>query len=216
MKYFIDTEFQEHKKKILFSKSIDTIDLISIGIVAEDKREYYAICNEFDIKAAWNNKWLRENVIAPIAFEIQSDIYPEVVEDFGNFNNWYGHFTRSRGGVKRLFNIAKKVINEHGKSKEQIAGEIIKFTSKSPFQIIPKEFYAYYADYDWVVFCWLFGRMIDLPKGFPKYCRDLKQMLDEKGNPDFRKAVPKANEHNALADAKWNLKLYNFINRLNN
>ena len=41
-------------------------------------------------------------------------------------------------------------------------------------------FYAYYADYDWVVFCWVFGKMIDLPEGFPMYCRDLKQMIDEK------------------------------------
>ncbi|HJY21383.1 MAG TPA: hypothetical protein VJ279_00780, partial [Hanamia sp.] len=24
-----------------------------------------------------------------------------------------------------------------------------------------------------------FGRMIDLPKGFPMYCKDLKQMLDD-------------------------------------
>lgn len=43
-------------------------------------------------------------------------------------------------------------------------------------------FYAYYADYDWVAFCWLFGNMMDLPKGFPMYCNDLKQMLDEKVN----------------------------------
>lgn len=33
MKYFLDTEFHEDGK---------TIDLISIGIVAEDGREYYA------------------------------------------------------------------------------------------------------------------------------------------------------------------------------
>jgi len=36
------------------------------------------------------------------------------------------------------------------------------------------------SDYDWVLFCSLFGRMIDLPKGFPMYCIDLKQTLDEK------------------------------------
>ncbi len=42
------------------------------------------------------------------------------------------------------------------------------------------EVYGYYADYDWVLFCSLFGRMIDLPKGMPMHCIDLKQMLDEK------------------------------------
>lgn len=63
------------------------------------------------------------------------------------------------------------------------------------------EFWAYYADYDWVVFCQIFGRMIDLPKGFPMYCRDLKQLLDEQ---DLRvtKQDP-STEHSALNDARW-------------
>ena len=55
MKYFIDTEFHNYIKKPLFSKGIDTIELISIGIVSEENREYYAISKDFDIKNAWNN-----------------------------------------------------------------------------------------------------------------------------------------------------------------
>mgnify|MGYP001601647450 CR=1 FL=1 len=94
--------------------------------------------------------------------------------------------------------------------------------------------------------------MIDLPTGFPMYCRDLKQMLDEKigafrsniGYFDLEKhgmkehfedlstapleyklelfkkyhsKYPKQdNEHNALDDAKWNKKLYDFVNFLTN
>jgi len=94
-------------------------------------------------------------------------------------------------------------------------------------------FYAYYADYDWVLFCSLFGRMIDLPKGFPMYCRDLKQMIDEQAsfncrNSDSSDAFEKSllkikehtnypkqeNEHSALDDARWNLELYNFLKSL--
>ena len=97
------------------------------------------------------------------------------------------------------------------------------------------EFYAYYADYDWVLFCSLFGTMMDLPKGFPMYCNDLKQTLDDKANilsvfqnekcPTFEKAIeyitsskpfPKqTNEHNALRDAKWNFELYKFLENIN-
>lgn len=94
------------------------------------------------------------------------------------------------------------------------------------------EIYAYYADYDWVVFCSLFGRMIDLPKGMPMYCRDLKQSMDEAikkwspegnlNNPELiscfknREGFPKQeNEHNALDDAKWNKALYNYLKSLN-
>ena len=62
------------------------------------------------------------------------------------------------------------------------------------------EFWAYYADYDWVAFCQLWGRMLDLPKGWPKYCRDLKQLADEN---NFILPSQKGVEHHALADARW-------------
>lgn len=54
-KYFMDTEFIEYP---------NTIDLISIGIVCEDGREYYAISNEFDESKA--DKWVKENVLSKI------------------------------------------------------------------------------------------------------------------------------------------------------
>lgn len=76
----------------------------------------------------------------------------------------------------------------YGKSNKEIAKEVIEFVEersdgKIPIEILGVktsiEFYGYYCDYDWVVFCWLFGKMIDLPKGFPMYCKDLKQLQDE-------------------------------------
>lgn len=52
MRYFYDTEFIEDGQ---------TIELISIGIVAEDGREYYAVSTDFDPAKA--NAWVRDNVI---------------------------------------------------------------------------------------------------------------------------------------------------------
>lgn len=43
MRYFYDTEFIEDGH---------TIELISIGVVAEDGREYYAVSTEFDPERA--------------------------------------------------------------------------------------------------------------------------------------------------------------------
>lgn len=63
------------------------------------------------------------------------------------------------------------------------------------------EFWAYYADYDWVVLCQVFGRMIDLPRGWPMYCRDLKQLAVDHGDPKLPKQD--TTEHNALNDAEW-------------
>jgi hypothetical protein len=73
------------------------------------------------------------------------------------------------------------------------------------------EIWGYFADYDWVLFCQLFGRMIDLPQNFPKYCLDLKQlMLSKRVN---RSELPKqeGTEHHALHDARWNKKVYDFL-----
>lgn len=66
------------------------------------------------------------------------------------------------------------------------------------------EFWAYYADYDWVLLCQIFGTMMDLPEGFPKHCMDLQQMWVTMGSPAAMKPEQPKNAHNALADAQWN------------
>ena len=70
------------------------------------------------------------------------------------------------------------------------------------------EFWAYYADYDWIALCQLFGRMIDLPSGWPMYCRDIKQEADRRSVQ-----LPKqpSGEHNALSDARWNKMRFDFL-----
>ena len=88
-------------------------------------------------------------------------------------------------------------------SKAAIAAEIELFVHHDK-----PEFWGCFCDYDWVVFCWLFGSMVDLPSGYPMYCRDLKQLLDETG---AAKLPDPAGEHNALVDAKWNMKLHKHI-----
>lgn len=55
MKYFYDTEFLEDGK---------TIELISIGIVAEDGREYYAINDDMPYSRIAEDAWLMDNVVA--------------------------------------------------------------------------------------------------------------------------------------------------------
>ncbi|WP_127782474.1 polyadenylate-specific 3'-exoribonuclease AS [Rhodococcus sp. X156] len=52
MRYFYDCEFIEDGT---------TIDLVSIGVAAEDGREYYAVSTEFNPDKA--GKWVRANVL---------------------------------------------------------------------------------------------------------------------------------------------------------
>jgi hypothetical protein len=223
MKFFLDTEFHEYKKdsRILGirTSSIDTIELISVGIITENGESFYEICNEFDVESAWSNDWLRDNVIHKIfldllVMETELNLIQTNTDEFNIHNLSY-------------------LLREHGSTKSSIACGIKEFVYKNS-QIdnpelnenwekikhqFPVEFYGYYADYDWVVICWIFGRMIDMPKGFPFYCKDLKQMLDEAnvGDDWLQDNCPQSeDEHNALADAKWNLLLYNaLINKSN-
>lgn len=211
MKYYLDTEFLEGKQDksflgIKYGETKPTIDLISIGIVSEDDRKYYAISKDFNIKEAWNRwqprtgcgdrnntdpkyYWLRENVLKPIYKELHDK------------ENLHARQALHRANVyieETSFNFTyrnlKKLIHKYGKSNKQIAEEVIEFCSsesaiKSKLQQVKNnniiassvfpEFYAYYADYDWVVFCQLFGTMMQLPKGLPMYCIDLKQELDK-------------------------------------
>jgi 3' exoribonuclease, RNase T-like len=152
MKYFLDTEFME-------SGHLFPVTLLSIGIVAADGREFYAVNKEADRTLA--NDWVKANVIPHL------------------------------GETNKLSHV-------------DIGHAVLGFVSEEK-----PEFWGYYADYDWVVFAQLFGAMIDLPKGWPMYCRDIKQLCDSLGNPKLPEQGK--NEHNALADARWNQKAYNFL-----
>jgi len=254
-KFYLDTEFCEGFKKPFkwlptigkFNKPYHTIELISIGLVDENDRTYYAISKDFDIDWAWGRYqidhsgrypkkvyWLRENVLRPIYQELLTEqryareYHPALVYPF----------------CKRTL---KTLIKWSGKRKQKIASDIIEFIfdadgtgfkswqgfSDDYYKALcnndkfeKPEIYAHYCNYDWVVFCSLFGNMSELPKSFPMYCRDLKHMMDETAI----KAQPKSkdtswlslhpyyprhgNEHNALADAKFNKQLHEFLHKL--
>jgi len=144
MRFWFDTEFIEDGR---------TIDLISIGIVADDERRYYAISNEFDPNKA--RQWVKDHVLSQL------------------------------------------LAREHRKSRAQIAEEILEFVGLGT----KPEFWAYYAAYDWVCLCQLYGSMMQLPETWPRYCRDLKQWCEMLGDPKLPKQ--ESVEHHALNDALW-------------
>jgi len=153
MRYFIDTEFSERGAHA-------PIDMISIGIVAEDGRELYLESSEWVL--ADINPWVRANVLP----HLKGEMYP-------------------------LAEIADRVKAFCG----LVYGK--------------PEFWGYYADYDWVVFCQIFGAMVNLPDGWPMYCHDLKQLCDSQGNPSLPEQT--STNHNALNDARWNRIAFDFL-----
>ncbi len=64
------------------------------------------------------------------------------------------------------------------------------------------ELWAWYAAYDHVVLCQLWGRMPDLPRRMPRFTRDLRQLWEELGSPPL--PAQEGGRHDALADAQHN------------
>lgn len=174
MKYFLDTEFHEDGK---------TIDLISIAIVAEDGREFYAVNADFD--------W--DRVHAPVT---------------------QGEWERT---AWLRDNVMPYVQRGEGIPRDEIRAAIIQFippywpneTDDDTHLIVKPEFWGYYAATDWVAFYQLWGRLIDIPTHFPKWCRDIKQFAVDLGNPIL--PPQRLAEHHALADARWNKQSYDFL-----
>lgn len=192
MKYFLDTEFIEGFHKPLFGKRRHHIDLISLGMVSEDGVEKHFVSHDFNPHDA--NEWVQRNVL--------TTLYEDLVKQDWNWHKYsdpawdpFPHrYTPKR--LKRLLKVSYQTMGNQtmteyikkfvdgGPTLDLRSGlwpdekELAKHNPDKNGHAQP-EFYGYYCDYDWVLFCSLFGTMMDLPKGFPMYCRDTKQMLDE-------------------------------------
>lgn len=64
------------------------------------------------------------------------------------------------------------------------------------------EIWADHASYDWVVFCWLWGAMVDLPTYMPMHPMDLQQWWLQLGRPKTK--TLELDPHHALSDARYN------------
>jgi hypothetical protein len=169
-RYFLDTEFNEDGR---------IIDLISLGLVCDDGREYYAISAEFDPNTC--NNWVKANVLP---------LLPP---------NDYSFTWCNPSGVS--------YVSPLWKPRGAIASELIEFVGAN--QGIEPQFWAYFADYDWVALCQLYGPMVALPKGMPMYCNDIRQLSEELGRPPLPNQ--EGTEHDALQDAKWNYQVWQYL-----
>lgn len=144
MKIWYDTEFIDNGF---------TIEMLSIGMVREDGKTYYAVTdNTVTVAKAFNVTWLRDNVMKYLPYKGR---------------NWDTEANVDHPDF------------QHIKPKDQIAREIRKFCTEHG----TPELWAWYAAYDHVVLSQIFGRMLDLPEGMPMYTLDLKQEHHRLGFP---------------------------------
>ncbi len=167
--YCYDCEFLEDGK---------TIELISIGIVCEDGREYYAVNADMPVKRIRKHQWLMDNVV------------PGLPQPHGD---WINHMPR-----RWLFDYHNPVVMR----RERIAVEVRNFLLATGQ---PVELWADWGAYDHVVLCQLFGSMVDLPAGIPMFTNDIEQEIERR--PGFVKPEQESGVHNALEDARHNLRV---------
>jgi hypothetical protein len=175
LKIFYDTEFLEDGK---------TIELISIGMVAEDGRELYLVNEAIEHQPLYDrickHDWLMANVVPHLPLRTGTHSKPYKLPEA----QFKGHFL--------LDSRDNRVV-----SRRYIRNAVRDFVLSTA----EPELWAYYGAYDHVVLAQLFGRMIDLPTGVPMWTNDLKQEVERRGNPSLPEQ--ESAEHDALADARW-------------
>jgi len=185
-KIFYDTEFIDDGH---------TIDLISIGMVADTGDEYYAVSNEFNMSKFARNPWLVENVW-PSLPQIRGDARMRILSS--GMPGW----ARPRHWVLRdLFDETAREVE----SRALIAARVHEFL----MSFDDRELWAWYGAYDHVALAQLWGPMANLPHGIPMFTNDLKQEAMRLGNPTVPKQTNGA--HNALEDARHNKVIAEFL-----
>lgn len=177
MKFFYDTEFIDDGR---------TIDLLSIGVVAEDGTTYYAVVKDLDLMTRAANHgdgWLRENVLCHLPVVVWSPGGPDLRVEWE-----HGHPDMV-----------------HVKPRDVIATEVKDFLLRPGWAVRGVELWAWFAAYDHVALAQLFGPMSALPAGIPMFTKDIRQRWEEVGFP----AQPvQHSAHKAITDAHWDRALF--------
>jgi hypothetical protein len=179
-----------------FLEDGQTIELISIGMVREGNEGFndhlYLVNEAVDDEPLKGrirrHDWLMDNVVPhlPLPDKIR-------VQGFGD------------GPLFHLDSTSNRVV-----SLRFIRNAVRDFVLGTD----DPELWAWYGAYDHVVLCQLFGRMINLPKGFPMWTNDLKQevvRLEREYAMPITLPTSKTTAHHALNDAlqlrDWHLYL---------
>ena len=184
MRYFYDTEFLDDGERI---------GLISIGIVAEDGREYYAINADAPWPEIYTHEWLMENVIPHLGIQ--------------------GWQAGSDGGMYPVFfNLTPLA------SAERIAADVLWFLDPNPDDDYRNtELWAWCGAYDHVGTYQLWGPMVAVHgTGLPFYTHDLKSIHDlfltDEQREELRNLPFEGDAHNALDDARQLRDRWDYVN----
>lgn len=196
VRIFFDTEFMEDGK---------TIEPLSLGFVAETGQRLYVVIDDADRSKA--NDWVKENVLPHLPKPIR-----EGLEVMGGPLDPLTEIHKD--GDLTVIQCPK---DQAGRRIESWLMEIGALTNPRFGGKGQVEFWADYADYDWIVLCQLYGTMLDLPKSFPMFCMDIQQFKRHIGYngklPEVEGTAHRAiddalnvqERHRILVEAQWEM-----------
>jgi len=179
-----DTEFLEDG---------ESIDLISIGLVGDDGREYYAVNWNCNFEKICSDNWLWKSVCQKLPTTKSAEDWQNQPLNFGQANT---RLDKQSSLVKPKWVIANEVRDFIGSYVDDT-----KFVSEDSLP----QLWAYYGAYDHVALAQLWGKMIDLPQCVPMFTHELKQLTDS--IEYFTFPTESGSKHNALEDARWNMEV---------
>lgn len=190
MKVWYDTEFWERGPG-------HPIVPISIGLVAEDGREFYGINADAPIDAIANeHPWLRENVLNQLPIDWADP--PEGGDEDRHYPRWLDD-------VELEEHEDGKHLWTHGGLQTQVT-QFLRYTPEL-------ELWGWYSSYDHLLLAQLVGgTMAQLPPWMPMWTNDLRQEVHLYGNP--RLPTQAHGAHHALDDAKHLRYQHGFFNEL--
>lgn len=173
-------------KIYLDTEFIDTgraIELVSIGLIDEVGKELYLINGNVNLRKLMGHDWLRKNVVPHLPIvEVQPEALAQWDRDHADF----------RLVVDRL----------------EMRKRVLSFISART----NPELWAWYAAYDHVALCQLFGTMMGMPPAIPRFTNELRQEHIRLGEPVLPRQ--KGSHHHALADARWDRAVGQHLERL--
>lgn len=186
MRFYYDTEFVENGR---------TIDLVSVGVVTDGGREYYAVNSDMPLARIFGRDWLVRNVLPSLPLTNRSSLQK------------YLDYPRSLYPKPSLGLVDLDRTDVHVKPGRVIANEVRTLLTASGE---PVELWADYGAYDHVALMQLWGFMMDKPDGVPMFTHDIQQEAARLGLSD---QLPQQVDglHDALADARHCRTRYNFL-----
>jgi len=177
MKIFFDTEFTGLHKNTT---------LISIGLVAEDGRTFYAELNDYDESQV--DDWIRDNVIKNLIMNPPREGEQE-------------YYVRSR--FREDVPLTEQWSLQMRGSKQEVSDELYLWLT----QFDKVEIWSDCLAYDWVLFNDIFGHAFNIPKNVYYIPFDICTLFKLKGiDPDINREkfanMTSNSKHNALYDAK--------------